>query len=34
MDGTLVDSEKLWTVALERVAQRLGGVLSGEAGRR
>jgi HAD superfamily hydrolase (TIGR01509 family) len=31
MDGTLVDSEKLWTVALERVAERLGGVLSGEA---
>jgi HAD superfamily hydrolase (TIGR01509 family) len=30
MDGTLVDSEKLWTVALERVAERLGGVLSGE----
>jgi len=24
MDGTLVDSEKLWTVALERVAERLG----------
>ena len=31
MDGTLVDSEKLWTVALERVAERLGGVLSGAA---
>jgi len=29
MDGTLVDSEKLWTIALERVAERLGGVLSG-----
>ena len=31
MDGTLVDSEKLWTVALERVAERLGGPLSGAA---
>jgi HAD superfamily hydrolase (TIGR01509 family) len=31
MDGTLTDSEKVWTVALERVARRLGGVLSGEA---
>ncbi len=28
MDGTLVDSEKLWTVALNELAARLGGVLS------
>ncbi|MBM9466061.1 HAD family phosphatase [Nakamurella sp. YIM 132084] len=28
MDGTLTDSEKLWTVALERLAEELGGSLS------
>lgn len=28
MDGTLTDSEKLWTVALDRVAAELGGQLS------
>lgn len=28
MDGTLVDSERLWTVALQRVATELGGELS------
>lgn len=28
MDGTLTDSEKLWTVALDRAAADLGGVLS------
>jgi HAD superfamily hydrolase (TIGR01509 family) len=27
MDGTLVDSEKLWTVALEELVRRLGGTL-------
>lgn len=28
MDGTLVDSEKLWTVALDELAAKLGGTLS------
>ncbi|GAA5103430.1 HAD-IA family hydrolase [Haloechinothrix salitolerans] len=28
MDGTLVDSEKLWDIALGEAAERLGGVLS------
>ena len=28
MDGTLVDSERLWSVALDRVAGQLGGALS------
>jgi HAD superfamily hydrolase (TIGR01509 family) len=28
MDGTLIDSEPLWWVAMDRVAQRLGGTLS------
>jgi HAD superfamily hydrolase (TIGR01509 family) len=28
MDGTLIDSEKLWTVALNELAARLGGTLS------
>jgi HAD superfamily hydrolase (TIGR01509 family) len=31
MDGTLVDSEKVWTVSLEDTAHRLGGELSAEA---
>ncbi len=31
MDGTLVDSEKLWTVALNELAARLGGTLSAPA---
>lgn len=31
MDGTLVDSEKLWDVALFEAARRLGGTLSAEA---
>lgn len=31
MDGTLVDSEKLWTVALDRVSAELGGRMSVEA---
>jgi HAD superfamily hydrolase (TIGR01509 family) len=31
MDGTLVDSEKLWTIALEQVAAGLGGTLSAGA---
>lgn len=30
MDGTLVDSEKLWSLALAEVAQELGGTLSVE----
>jgi HAD superfamily hydrolase (TIGR01509 family) len=30
MDGTLVDSEKLWSVALDEVAKELGGTLSVE----
>lgn len=30
MDGTLIDSEKLWTIALQEVAHDLGGVLSAE----
>ncbi|MFC4109059.1 HAD family hydrolase [Micromonospora zhanjiangensis] len=33
MDGTLVDSEKLWDVALHELAARYGGTLS-DAGRR
>jgi HAD superfamily hydrolase (TIGR01509 family) len=28
MDGTLVDSERLWSSAMDRVASRLGGALS------
>lgn len=28
MDGTLIDSEKLWTIALQEVARELGGELS------
>lgn len=28
MDGTLVDSEKLWTIALDELAAKLGGALS------
>ena len=28
MDGTLVDSERLWTVSMDRVAEQLGGVVS------
>lgn len=31
MDGTLVDSEKLWTIALVEVAAELGGTLSDAA---
>jgi HAD superfamily hydrolase (TIGR01509 family) len=31
MDGTLVDSEKMWSVALDELAARLGGVLSAPA---
>lgn len=31
MDGTLVDSEKVWTVSLTETARRLGGELSGTA---
>jgi HAD superfamily hydrolase (TIGR01509 family) len=31
MDGTLVDSEKLWTVALEELMVRLGSTLSDDA---
>lgn len=31
MDGTLVDSEKVWTVSLADTARRLGGELSTEA---
>jgi beta-phosphoglucomutase-like phosphatase (HAD superfamily) len=31
MDGTLVDSEKIWTVALVELMARLGGVLTDEA---
>lgn len=30
MDGTLIDSEKLWTIALVEVADELGGHLSAE----
>jgi HAD superfamily hydrolase (TIGR01509 family) len=30
MDGTLIDSEKLWSIALEEVARELGGELSAE----
>ncbi len=28
MDGTLVDSERLWSIAMDRVAAQLGGALS------
>ncbi|APU14883.1 hypothetical protein UA75_14210 [Actinoalloteichus sp. GBA129-24] len=31
MDGTLLDSEKLWAIALEQTAAELGGVISAEA---
>jgi len=31
MDGTLVDTEKVWEIALRELAARYGGVLSGEA---
>jgi len=31
MDGTLTDSERLWTIALNNVAARYGGELSGAA---
>ncbi|HEY9417166.1 MAG TPA: HAD family phosphatase, partial [Pseudonocardia sp.] len=31
MDGTLVDSEKLWDVSLAELARRLGGELSEES---
>jgi HAD superfamily hydrolase (TIGR01509 family) len=31
MDGTLVDSEKVWSVALDELAAHLGGVLSAAA---
>ncbi|HEX3790146.1 MAG TPA: HAD family phosphatase [Pseudonocardiaceae bacterium] len=31
MDGTLVDSEKLWSIALYELADHLGGTLSDEA---
>ena len=31
MDGTLTDSERLWTIALDRVAEFHGGALSAEA---
>jgi HAD superfamily hydrolase (TIGR01509 family) len=31
MDGTLTDSERLWTIALEQVAEVYGGTLSPEA---
>ncbi|MEJ7649834.1 MAG: HAD family phosphatase [Nakamurella sp.] len=31
MDGTLTDSEKLWTIALDRTAAELGGSLGEEA---
>jgi HAD superfamily hydrolase (TIGR01509 family) len=31
MDGTLVDSEKVWTISLVDAARRLGGELSAEA---
>lgn len=31
MDGTLIDSEKLWTIALERVSRTLGGEMSAGA---
>lgn len=30
MDGTLVDSERLWSVSMDRVAHQLGGVVSDE----
>jgi len=28
LDGTLVDSERLWSIAMDRVAEQLGGALS------
>ncbi len=28
MDGTLVDSERLWTISMDRVAGQLGGVIA------
>lgn len=31
MDGTLIDSEKLWTISLYELADHLGGTLSDEA---
>ncbi|AOS63457.1 HAD family hydrolase [Actinoalloteichus hymeniacidonis] len=31
MDGTLLDSEKLWAIALEQTAAELGGAISAEA---
>ncbi|MBT8226008.1 MAG: HAD family phosphatase [Dactylosporangium sp.] len=31
MDGTLVDSEKIWTIGLEELARHYGGVLSSAA---
>jgi HAD superfamily hydrolase (TIGR01509 family) len=34
MDGTLVDSEKVWSVGLEELAAHYGGTLSAEARRR
>lgn len=30
MDGTLVDSERLWTISMDRVAAELGGVIAPE----
>jgi HAD superfamily hydrolase (TIGR01509 family) len=30
MDGTLVDSERLWTLSMDRVAEHLGGVVSAQ----
>jgi HAD superfamily hydrolase (TIGR01509 family) len=33
MDGTLVDSEKIWDVTLDELAARLGGVLTAETRR-
>ena len=30
MDGTLVDSERLWTVSMDKVAAHLGGVVSSD----
>ena len=33
MDGTLVDSEKVWSVGLDELAAHLGGVLSDTARR-
>ncbi len=31
MDGTLVDSERLWTVSMDRLVDRIGGTLSSDA---